>query len=1181
MTRTRRGGAPRDERAGTVGAGDGDHRTITSPAAATKLPSRRLRPSRRHHRGCVGADEPRTTRGPAGATRAGKRERVVPRATNEGGTAVPAGADAAGSSLGTDTPHGVVPGLHPRGGATTTVSAPMTSWPTVPARPDLPGMERTILDRWRDEDVFHASMRQRADAPVWTFYEGPPTANGRPGTHHVEARAFKDVFPRYRTMKGLSVRRKAGWDCHGLPVELEVERELGLDSKADIEAYGIEEFNARCRESVSRYVGAFEELTERIAFWIDTDDAYRTMDPEYVDSLWWGLKELWDRGLIFEDFRVAPYCARCGTGLSDAEVAMGYRTVDDPSITVRFPLLDPLPGAPDDPREPALLIWTTTPWTLSNNAGVVAGPDVEYELVDTGSELVVLAAARREAVLGEDTEVVLRLSGAQLAGLHYSAPYTFTEYTGDQRYVVLDPYVTTDDGTGLVHISPGFGVDDHAICKREGFEIFIPVDLQGRFTTGPWQGTFVKDADPGIIRDLQERGLLLRSDTYTHTYPFCWRCDRPLLYYAKPSWYIRTTAKRDQLLANNAGIDWHPEHIKHGRFGNWLENNVDWALSRDRYWGTPLPFWRCEDCDTVEVIGSRAELSERAGRDLTELDPHRPFVDEVTLDCRACGATARRIPDVADAWFDSGGMPYAQWGYPHTCREEFARHYPADYICEAIDQTRGWFYTLLAESTLLFGDSSYRTCLCLGHIVDADGRKMSKSTGNVLDPWELIDRHGADALRWLMFADGNPWVNRRVSHELLEDVVRRFLLTLWNTHVFFTTYAAIDGFDVTGTAPPIADRPAADRWVLAELAALVDTVDASLEAYDVSTSTRALERFVEDLSNWYVRRNRRRFWKAAADDPADKAAAYHTLHTCLTTVAQLLAPFTPFLAEQLWTDLVRSQPGLDAPTSVHLTDFPAAPEAWRDEELRTAMTAARQVVELGRQARTNSAVRVRQPLARALVTIPEATRAGLRPLLVDIAEELNVKAVELSDGTGDLVQRHLKPNFRALGPAFQGDAPAVAAAIGGLSDDEVARVLTELEGGSARLSLDDRVLRIEPAMVEVVETPRTGWAVAADGGVAFALDTALTRELEVEGAARELVRAVNDQRKAAGLALDDRIELVVSVSPPELDDELATAGHYTTVAREVLATAVHRQPVADGTRVDLGELGSALVAFRS
>jgi isoleucyl-tRNA synthetase len=1066
--------------------------------------------------------------------------------------------------------------------ATPTPNGPR--WPDVASRPDLPSIEEDVLALWERHDVFHESLRRRADAPVWTFYEGPPTANGKPGTHHVEARVFKDVFPRYRTMKGSFVRRKAGWDCHGLPVELEVEKELGLNSKADIEEYGIEAFNAQCRSSVLRYVGAFEELSDRIGFWIDNADAYRTMDAEYVDSLWWGLKELWDRDLIFEDFRVAPYCARCGTGLSDAEVAMGYRTVDDPSITVRFPLLDSLADRRPDldlgDRHVTLLIWTTTPWTLVNNAAVVIGPDVTYQLVDHDDELLVIAAERREAVLGPDAEVVAELAPDDLLGLHYHAPFTATEYVNDQRFVLADPYVTTSDGTGLVHISPGFGVDDHAIVKREGLDIFIPVDLEGRFTHGPWTGEFVKDADPGIIRDLQERGLLLRKETYSHTYPFCWRCDRPLIYYAKPSWYIRTTAKREQLLANNARIDWHPEHIRDGRFGNWLENNVDWALSRDRYWGTPLPFWRCTDCDNVEVVGSRAELAERAGEDLAELDPHRPYVDDITFPCSACGGSTRRVPDVADAWFDSGGMPYAQWGYPHQGTKEFERHFPADYICEAIDQTRGWFYTLLAESTLLFDDTSYRTCLCLGHIVDEDGRKMSKSAGNVLDPWELIGQHGADALRWLMFAEGNPWVNRRVSNDLLADVVRRFLLTIWNTHLFFTTYAAIDDFDPAVEAPAVADRPAADRWVLAELAELITTVDAALDTYDITTATRQLERFVDDLSNWYVRRNRRRFWKAASEDPADKQAAYATLHSCLTTLAQLLAPFVPFLAERLWQDLVVSQDP-EAEVSVHLTDFPTPDAAWQDDELRHAMAVTRRVVELGRQARNDTSVKVRQPLARALVSVPANDRAALTPLLQDVADELNVKTVELSDGTGDLVDRSLKPNFRALGPAFQKRAPQVAAAISALEGTDAERVASDLQAGPATITVDGDDLEVTAEMVEVIETPRTGWAVASDGNTSFALDTELTRELEVEGVARELVRAINDQRKAAGLELTDRIELVVAVTPQELDAELESGGHYTTLAREILAREIHRAPVADGTPVDLGHLGAAQIAIRT
>ncbi|MEX1161999.1 MAG: isoleucine--tRNA ligase [Nitriliruptor sp.] len=1058
-----------------------------------------------------------------------------------------------------------------------------TSWPEVTGRPDLPAIERHLLERWAELDVFATSVEQRADGPVWTFYEGPPTANGRPGTHHVEARVFKDVFPRYRTMKGASVRRKGGWDCHGLPVELEVEKELGLDSKTDIETYGIEAFNERCRESVGRYVGAFEELTERIAFWVDMDDAYRTMDPEYVDSLWWGLSQLWDRDLIFEDFRVAPYCGRCGTALSDAEVAQGYAETDDPSVHVRFPVTE----GPLAERGASLVVWTTTPWTLPSNTACAVGPEVVYAIArEAGSDdELILARDLVETVLGDDAEVVEELTADQLIGLHYRAPYDWAQPPdagADWRFVLAADFVTTTDGSGIVHLAPAFGADDMAVGRREGLPIVNPVGPDARFTTGPWEGLFVKDADEAIQADLDERGLLLRAASYTHTYPFCWRCKRPLIYWAKPSWYIRTTAVRDQLLANNATIDWHPEHIRDGRFGKWLENNVDWALSRDRYWGTPLPFWRCDDCDHVTVVSSRAHLSELTGADHSELDPHRPYVDDVTVPCENCGATAHRVPDVADAWFDSGAMPYAQWGYPHTGVEEFQRHYPADYICEAIDQTRGWFYTLLAESTLLFGDSSYRACVCLGHIVDEDGRKMSKSAGNIIDPWELIERHGADALRWLMMAEGSPWLSRRVGHQLLEDIVRRFLLTLWNTHVFFTTYARLDGIDLSDPAvPDVADRPASDRWVLAELADLVDTVDASLERFDVSTSTRRLERFVDDLSNWYVRRGRRRFWKASGEDQPDKLAAYATLHTCLVTLSKLLAPFTPFLADQLWQDLVVSQDP-DAPASVHLADFPVAAAEWRDEPLRAAMTTTRRVVELGRQARTDSAVKVRQPLARALVTVPPDERAALAELLSEVADELNVKAIELSDGTGDLVERSVKPNFRALGPAFQKRAPEVAKALQVLGPEAAGALAVSLETtGDAQLEVGGDAVTVTREMVEVVETPRTGWAVAADGSTSFALDTALTRELEVEGAARELVRAVNDQRKATGLALDDRIELVVAVTPEELDADLDAGGWYDVVAREVLATSVHRMPASDAVPVDLGSLGQARIWVRT
>lgn len=1052
-------------------------------------------------------------------------------------------------------------------------------WPEASARPDLPGMEREILTFWDDQDVFAASMRQREGGPVWSFYEGPPTANGKPGTHHVEARVFKDVFPRYRAMKGYDVPRKGGWDCHGLPVELEVEKELGLNSKADIEAYGIEEFNARCRESVGRYVGEFERLTERIGFWVDMSDAYWTMDATYVDSLWWGLEQLWTRGLIFQDHRVAPYCARCGTGLSDAEVAQGYQTVQDPSVFVRFPITE----GPLAERGAALAVWTTTPWTLLSNTAVAINPDVEYVLaraeVDGGApELLVIAAALRERVLGEDSEVVESLAADDLLGLHYEAPFTIVDVDEDYRYVVAADYVTTTDGSGLVHTAPAFGGEDMEVGRANGLPVVNPVDANGQFTAGPWEGTFVKDADPSITEALAAAGVLIRAESYEHTYPFCWRCKTPLIYWAKPSWYIRTTAHRDDLLANNDAIRWFPDHIREGRFGNWLENNVDWALSRDRYWGTPLPFWRCGDCDHVTVVGSRAALGELVGTDLSDLDPHRPYVDAIIVPCEECGADATRVPDVADAWFDSGAMPYAQFGYPHTGVEEFERRFPADYICEAIDQTRGWFYTLLAESTLLFERSSYDTVLCLGHIVDEDGVKMSKSKGNILDPWELIDRHGADALRWLMFAEGNPWINRRVGHHILEDIVRRFVLTLWNTHVFFLTYARIDGYDPTVPAPAVGDRPDIDRWVLAELADVVDAVDTGLDGYDVSTATRRLEQFVDDLSNWYVRRNRRRFWKSVEDDPADKAAAYATLHTCLTTVAGLLAPFTPFLAERLWQDLMVT-PGADAPISVHLTDFPTPDAAWRDEDLRDAMATARRVTELGRQARNDATVKIRQPLARALVTVPQGERAGLASLLGGIAEELNVRSVELTDGGAEVVDRTLSPNFRALGPVFQKQAPAVGNALKAL-DGPAAEALASaiLADGHGDLDLDGTTVTVTTEMVEVVESPRTGWAVASDSGISFALDTELDDDLRLEGAARELVRAVNDLRKEADLALDDRIRLVVDV-PEDLRARLEAADAFAFLAREVLATEIEHDTVASGVAVDLAGLGTATVAI--
>nr|MBA2509611.1 isoleucine--tRNA ligase [Nocardioidaceae bacterium] len=750
----------------------------------------------------------------------------------------------------------------------------------VEQHPDFPALEQGVLARWKERDVFARSLAERADGPLFRFYEGPPTANGRPGVHHVEARVFKDIFPRYRTMKGYRVPRKAGWDCHGIPVEIEVEKELGFTRKQDIEDYGVAEFNARCRASVQRYVDEFERLTERIGFWVNTAEAYWTMTPQYVESVWWSLQQLWDADLIYQGHRVVPYCPRCGTALSDHEVAQGYAQAVDPSVYVRLPITE----GPLAEQQTSLLIWTTTPWTLISNTAVAIGEGIRYVQARAAGDddPVVVAADLVSAALGEGASVLGEVPLDALRGLHYRGPFTDADPDDPPaawRSVTVADFVTTTDGTGIVHLAPAFGEDDMRVAREQGLPVVNPVDLEGRFDrrVPAFAGQFVKAADVGIIADLRERGLLLRAGEYRHTYPFCWRCGTPLLNYAKPSWYIATTRLQDRLLDENAGVDWHPEHIRDGRYGDWLANNVDWALSRERYWGTPLPLWRCGDCDHVTCVGSLEELGKLAGSDLSGLDPHRPYVDEIVVACPECGGGARRVPEVIDAWYDSGSMPFAQLGYPWQpgSREAFDRAFPADFIAEALDQTRGWFYSLMAVSTLLFDRNSYRTVLCLGLIVDADGKRMSKSRGNTLDPFQLVDAHGADALRWLMLTDGSPWVNRRVGSEQLTQVVRKFLLTVWNTYYFFTTYARIDGWSPADASPtPVAERPVMDRWVLAELAAAVGHVDAALEAYDATSAGRALTGFVDDLSNWYVRRSRPRFWAAADAAESDKAAAF-------------------------------------------------------------------------------------------------------------------------------------------------------------------------------------------------------------------------------------------------------------------------------------------------------------------
>jgi len=1045
----------------------------------------------------------------------------------------------------------------------------MGRFPEVDPNLDLPALDAAVLELWRERKVFERSLDQRVGAEPFVFYEGPPTANGRPGVHHVEARVFKDLFPRFKTMRGYRVERKGGWDCHGLPVELEVEKELGLTDKRQIEAFGVEAFNARCRESVERYVDAFERLTERIGFWIDTSQAYRTMDTAYVESVWWALAELHRRGLLVEDYKVVPYCPRCETALSDAEVAMGYQEVEDLTAYVVLPATS---GTLAE-EGAGLLVWTTQPWTLVPNVSVVVGPHIDYVLVEAERDgvrrkLVVARDAVARAV-GEDARVLRPVPLEELVGTRYQRAFDMVQVSEEEAErgwrVVTDGYVTTTDGSGLVQTSPAYGAEDLAVGQRYGTPILHPVQPDGRFgpETGWLAGFNVKEADAKIVEDLRRRGLLWRSEPHRHSYPHCWRCGTNLLYYALTSWYARTTAVKERLLAENSTIGWQPEHIRDGRFGDWLANNVDWALSRARYWGTPLPLWRCPE-GHVTAVESLADLSAKAGRDLSGLDPHRPFVDRVELPCPRCGASARRVPDVLDAWFDSGSMPFAQWGYPHAERDAFDRAFPADFISEAIDQTRGWFYSLLAVSVLLFDRTSYRNVVCLGHIVDRDGRKMSKSLGNALDPFELLDRYGADPLRWFMLAGGSPWVSRRLSPEVLEDVTRSFFLTLWNTHSFFTLYARLAGFDPSG--PPTGVPTALDRWVLAELADTVAEVTERLERYDPAAAGRRLTTFVDDLSNWYVRLSRRRFWRGAGED---SEAAFRTLWTCLRTLALLLAPYVPFSAEKLWQDLVVPVDP-DAPDSVHLEDWPAPDRAAADPALSAAMAEVRRLVGLGRQARTEARVKVRQPLARALITVPDQARAGVAGLLDLVAAELNVKQVGFAEGEAGLVAFRLTPSFRVLGPRFGRDAQAVAAALRQTPPELAAALAPRLRAGE-RVELDVAGLgtvQLGPDEVGVAEEPVTGWRVVREGSTTVALDLEVSPELRREGLARDLVRAVQDLRKAAGLAVEDRIELAVKA-----EGEVAAAvdAHRDYLLGETLATALHRAPQGDGhdTRVEL------------
>ena len=961
----------------------------------------------------------------------------------------------------------------------------------VNSRVNFPQLEEKVLAWWRDKGIFARSVEARQGGQRFVLYEGPPTANGSPGIHHVLARVFKDVIPRYKAMKGYYTPRIAGWDTHGLPVELEVERELGFSGKAQIEDFGIDKFNTRCRESVFRYLKEWEEMTERIGFWVDLEHPYITMENSYIESVWWAIKQMWDKGLIYQGYKVTPHCPRCGTSLSSHEVALGYQDdTEDPSVYIKFKIVGKSAGGFSLDKPAYLLAWTTTPWTLPGNTALAVAADAEYAVVEVDKEYLILASALLGVVGLEDDKVVARLRGSDLVGAEYEPLFNPHDFNIERRRfqpnseltlqepdeeltyrVIATDFVSLEEGTGIVHMAPAYGEVDYEAGKDKGLDFVHVVDLQGNMMGSyPFSGKFVKEADPLILEELDKKGLLYRTEMIRHTYPFCWRCEAPLLYYAKQTWYIQTTAVKESLIAGNDEISWYPEHIKYGRFGDWLNNNVDWAFSRERYWGTPLPVWR-DACGYLDCVGGVAELKGKPGfSGFNEpLDLHRPFIDEVTFACPQCGGNMNRVPEVIDCWFDSGAMPVAQYHYPFendTLLED--GRFPADYICEAVDQTRGWFYSLHAISTLLFNRPCFKNVICLGHILDASGEKMSKAKGNVVEPGVVIDKYGADALRWYLFTSSPPGNVRRFSGDMVAEVTRRFLLTLWNVYSFFVTYANIDQF-VPASEGSLSAESELDRWIISELNQLVAEVTSALDDYSPTEAGRKIEGFVDGLSNWYVRRSRRRFWKSEND--ADKLSAYNTLYQCLVTLSKLLAPFTPFVAEELYQNLVGSVfPA--APESVHLADFPVADRSKISESLMADTRLAMKVSSLGRAARSQAGIKVRQPLAHAIVSVSSPSeRRGLERLKPQIIEELNVKELEFKSNTEVL----------------------------------------KLDG--------------QGYVVSGVEVDRgKGVKVPVSGGVYnVAVPTEISPELKAEGLAREIVHRLQTMRRSAGFDIADRI----------------------------------------------------------
>ncbi|MBO4940620.1 MAG: isoleucine--tRNA ligase [Clostridia bacterium] len=998
--------------------------------------------------------------------------------------------------------------------------------------------EKEIVKFWKDNDIFKKSIKNRESGEIYTFFDGPPTANGKPHIGHVLTRVIKDLIPRYRTMKGFSVQRKAGWDTHGLPVELEVEKQLGISGKPQIENYGIEDFVKKCKDSVFTYQSEWEEMSDRVGFWADMENPYVTYHNDYIESVWWALKTIWDKKLLYKGHKIMPYCPRCGTSLSSHEVAQGYKDVKEASLIAKFIV--------KGKTSEYILAWTTTPWTLPSNVALCVNPHETYVKVKVAEETFILAEALLETVIKDEYEVIEKYIGTDLCGLEYEPLYDFATLDKKGHFIVADNYVTMSDGTGIVHIAPAFGEDDSRVGKENDLPFVNLVNPQGNFVDSvtPWKGMFVKDVDKLVIRDLKERNQLFEVINFEHSYPFCWRCDTPLLYYACDTWFIKMSAVRDRLLANNETVNWMPDNIKHGRFGNFLENVIDWGLSRSRYWGTPLPIWTCE-CGHHECIGSIAELKEK-GIDVPEdIELHKPYVDNVFLKCEKCGGQMKRVSDVIDCWFDSGSMPFAQWHYPFENKEMFDNNFPADFISEAIDQTRGWFYTLIAISTLLFDKSPYKNVIVLGHVQDRDGRKMSKHIGNVVNPWDVLNKQGSDAVRWYFYSNSAPWLPNRFHDEAVSESQRKFLGTLWNTYAFYVLYADIDKFNPTEHTLDASKLTLLDKWILSKLNFVIRTVDEYLENYKITEATRVIQEFTDELSNWYVRRSRERFWASELTD--DKISAYMTLYTVLTEFSKVCAPFIPFMTEMIYQNLVLNV-DKTAPESVHLCDFPKANAEFDFADIEAEMDAVRKIVILGRACRNAANIKNRQPIAKIFVQTNEKINEVYKNIVLD---ELNVKELEITADASAFISYNFKPQLKTMGPKYGKIVRAIFEEVNKMNGAEVMATLNN--GEMVKLTVEGTAVEfgIDDVLVETLQ--KDGFVSDSDASYTVVLDTNLTDELIEEGFVREILSKIQTMRKDSGFEVQDNIRVTYCGS--EKIDAIITA-NKAEISAQSLAVSI-------------------------